>query len=209
MSAVDVALAPPSPSASESAEALCAAPSSPTCSVIAWADHQLRTRPQSAAGVVSFILTAVGEVVVQLAAGDSLDAGRMVRIAGVASCLAMFGTYYWYLLMDRAFPSEAGAHRARVIGRTTAKVVLEEAVFNPVFNTAYLTLVPLVLGQGLGAAALSWRTKFPAITLANLCVWPLANMFNYSPLVPSHLRQPIVAGQTLCWMTYLCLRMRG
>lgn len=84
-----------------------------------------------------------------------LDYGRAMRISCVTSGLSMFATYHWYKLTDRlAPPKEAG------LGAVAAKVISEEVLFTPLYNSMYLVGVPVVLGHGINAGLANWRMRF-------------------------------------------------
>jgi len=178
----------------------------------AFMDHQLRHYTQRTNAVMSALLTGTGELLVQALTGAPLDLNRALRVSTISGFLAAFGTYYWYKWVDRVTPSIVPKHYAgnkAKIAHVTTKVAMEEVLWNPIFNSVYLLGIPLVMGHGLSTALTSWSDRFISVTLANLCVWPLLNLLNYSPAMPTHLRQLVVAVETLVWMAYLCLRMRS
>ena len=84
-----------------------------------------------------------------------MNVGRAMRIATVTSCLTVFGTLRWYSMTDRiAPPKEAGP------AAVAAKIVGEEVLYTPIYNSIYLIFVPVVLGHGLGAGLASWKARF-------------------------------------------------
>mmetsp|Transcript_48043 Transcript_48043/g.109122 ORF Transcript_48043/g.109122 Transcript_48043/m.109122 type:complete len:361 (+) Transcript_48043:237-1319(+) len=130
----------------------------------------------------------------------NLELGRALRIGCVTSGLAMGATYNWYRLTDWAAPPRE-ANSITV----AAKIIAEEILFTPIFNSVYLICVPVALGEGVAEGLKSWSAKFKTVTYTNACVWPLLNMANYSKWMPSHLRQIFVNLENLCWLTYLTL----
>ena len=135
-----------------------------------------------------------------------LDFGRATKISCVTAGLTMFATHAWYQLTDRlAPPKDAG------LGAVAAKVISEEVLFTPLYNSMYLIGVPVILGHGVDAGLANWRMRFKvgdrapersnvtctAVRYITTCAFrsrTLTSLF----LSPRRRRRPNAAGRHVC-----------
>uniref|UniRef100_A0A8C5SVP1 Mpv17-like protein 2 n=1 Tax=Laticauda laticaudata TaxID=8630 RepID=A0A8C5SVP1_LATLA len=101
--------------------------------------------------------------------------------------------HYWYLWIDKINPRKGG-HQLKVV---VTKVAIDQT-FAPFFGGWYFIIMALLQGHSLGDGIDEFRDKFWDYYLAELAIWPAAQMFNFLYL-PSKYRVLFVNVMTLGW----------
>lgn len=105
--------------------------------------------------------------------------------------------HYWYFWLDKIIPGKE-AKRIKVV---MIKVVIDQT-FAPCFACWYFMGMGLLQGHSVAENLNEFRRKFWDYYLAELSVWPAAQMINFLFLHPQY-RVLFVNAVTLGWNIYL------
>ncbi|XP_061481979.1 mpv17-like protein 2 [Rhineura floridana] len=105
--------------------------------------------------------------------------------------------HYWYFLVDKITPRKGLEHFKVVV----IKVMIDQS-FAPFFGCWYFTMMGLLQGHSLADSLKEFREKFWDYYLAELTLWPAAQMVNFL-FLPPHYRVLFVNVVTLGWNMYL------
>lgn len=105
--------------------------------------------------------------------------------------------HYWYFWIDKIAPAK-GVKGIKVV---IIKVILDQA-FAPFFGGWYFLAMGLLQGQSVASSWNEFREKFWDYYLAELSLWPAAQMINFLFLHPRY-RVLFVNVVTLGWNVYL------
>ncbi|KAJ1734606.1 hypothetical protein LPJ61_000988 [Coemansia biformis] len=112
----------------------------------------------------------------------------------------------WHAFLNARFPLQAPATAARPLRSTAAavlkRIVADQAAFAPFACGAFVVGMGALEGLGLGELLERMRERYPRILLAGYCVWPAAQLVNFS-VVPLAYRVPFGSTVGLFWNTYL------
>ncbi|XP_032071068.1 mpv17-like protein 2 [Thamnophis elegans] len=115
----------------------------------------------------------------------------------ITGCSAGPLLHYWYLYLDKIIPRNE-VQRFKVV---ITKVAVDQTIA-PFFAGWYFIIMALLQGHRLADGIDEFRDKFWDYYLAELAVWPAAQMFNFLYL-PSKYRVLFVNVITLGWNVYL------
>ncbi|XP_062981873.1 mpv17-like protein 2 [Elgaria multicarinata webbii] len=124
------------------------------------------------------------------------DGGRTAHMF-ITGCSMGPLLHYWYFWIDKITPRKGIQHVKIVI----IKVTIDQ-FFAPAFGVWYFTIMGLLQGHSLADALNEFRKKFWDYYLAELTLWPAAQMINFL-FLPSHYRVMFVNVVTLGWNVYL------
>ncbi|XP_032999134.1 mpv17-like protein 2 [Lacerta agilis] len=105
--------------------------------------------------------------------------------------------HYWYTLVDKLTPRKGLGHIKVVI----IKVTIDQ-LFAPFFGCWYFMTMGLLQGHTVAASWKEFKEKFTEYFIAELTVWPAAQMVNFLFLAPRY-RVLFVNVVTLGWNVYL------
>lgn len=77
-----------------------------------------------------------------------------------------------------------------------AKVVVNQIVFTPVFNTYFFAAQSLLSGDGLTEAWERVKNTVPTSAINSCKVWPAITAFNFTYISAQY--RPLFAGQSQC-----------
>lgn len=124
------------------------------------------------------------------------DTGRAVNMF-ITGCTMGPLLHYWYFWVDKITPRKGIQHVKVVI----VKVAVDQG-FAPFFGCWYFTMMGLLQGHSLADSLKEFREKFWEYFLAELTLWPTAQMINFLFLPPRY-RVMFVNVVTLGWNVYL------
>jgi len=188
------------------------------CTVLA-AWQGARTRhPLALATACAFALYASADALSQCAAARrparstmTLDVRRLLRTGLTASFLSGFLAVFYFAWLDRAL-SPRGWHWARLAGggvRQLAqwasifgKIAVDVGVYEPLYDTCYITLQALLRGEGVHVAAREVRRKVFHVWKMAPRYWCVADLLTFG-LVPLRLRPTSNALLSIPWGMYI------
>uniref|UniRef100_A0A8D0C2M5 Mpv17-like protein 2 n=1 Tax=Salvator merianae TaxID=96440 RepID=A0A8D0C2M5_SALMN len=115
----------------------------------------------------------------------------------ITGCFMGPPLHYWYLWVDRITPKK-GSQRIKTV---ITKVALDQT-FAPAFGCWYFVVMGLLQGHTLSYSLNEFKEKFWDYYLAELTLWPTAQMINFL-FLPPHYRVLFVNVVTLGWNVYL------
>nr|XP_060610846.1 mpv17-like protein 2 [Anolis sagrei ordinatus] len=124
------------------------------------------------------------------------DADRMLHMF-ITGCTMGPPLHYWYVLVDKITPGKGMQHIKIVL----LKVAIDQA-FAPFFGCWYFTTMGLLQGHSLADSLKEFKEKFWDYFIAELTVWPAAQLLNFLFLQPKY-RVIFVNMVTLGWNVYL------
>lgn len=148
----------------------------------------------------TLVLTMIGDYCAQrLSARQSgerftLDLRRMLSVGTFGFCFMGPVLHYWYGTLDRIFGRSA-----------IQKMISDQLLFSIPFNSSFIIGVGLLEGGSLSDVTTSVRDKWWTTAKANWCLWPAAQMINFS-LVPKSFQIIYVNSVGFVWnvvLTYI------
>jgi len=118
--------------------------------------------------------------------------------AGVLAPIAV----YWHGTVVPALFCQWDPERPRT---ALAKAMLEQAVYAPVANTAFIVASAILDGQTSAAILNEWRTKITQVWGANVGFWGPLGLVNYK-MVPPQFRFLFAKCFSLIWIMFLASR---
>ena len=117
--------------------------------------------------------------------GDlSLVSGEhALALASIAFVISGWGGATWLRTLEGWLP---GRSDELVLKKTAA----DYTMWAPFANSCYLLLMPLLLGQGVEAAASTWQAGFGTAMGMEMAIFMPFNLFAFK-LIPPHLRPPV------------------
>jgi len=84
----------------------------------------------------------------------------------------------------------------------TTKVVVQQAVFTPVFNTYFFGMQAILTGQPPSGIVARIRHAVPESMVNSLKLWPAVTAFSFAFILPQY-RFMFSGIFAVCWQTYL------
>ncbi|KAF2457667.1 hypothetical protein BDY21DRAFT_275417, partial [Lineolata rhizophorae] len=129
---------------------------------------------------------------------------RALRAAAVGAVAAV-PAYRWFLWLGGGaldvFPAGRAAGRA---ANLAAKVLVNQAVFTPVFNCYFFGMQGALAGDGPAEVLDRLRRTVPASWANSWKVWPAVTAVSFA-FVPPQLRSVFAGVIAVGWQTYLSL----
>eukprot|EP00794_Sanderia_malayensis_P008066 gene8066-8929_t len=103
--------------------------------------------------------------------------------------------HFWYSALDRFIK---GSKHSNVF----KKLIADQLIFAPYSTGIFFMGLGTIEGQSLKTSVEETKRKFIPTYLADLAIWPAAQILNFY-VVPPHLRMMYINTVTLFWNTFL------
>ncbi|KAL9114033.1 MAG: hypothetical protein Q9227_001805 [Pyrenula ochraceoflavens] len=163
---------------------------------LTWFSHHSTHSPYRTQLATSLLTYLTGDLIAQnLDPSTDYDPLRTLRHLTIGALAAIPG-YHWFLYLGRHFN-----YASKLLSIST-KVVVQQVVFAPIFNTYFFGMQSLLSGGGISGAVERIRKTVPE-SVVNACkVWPAVTAVNFT-VVPVQYRF-MCAGAVAClWQSYL------
>lgn len=120
--------------------------------------------------------------------------GRAIVIGGVSS----IPSYKWFLWLGNNFN-----YTSKVLSLTT-KVVVNQALFTPLFNSYFFGMQSLLSGATLSDCAERIKNTVPTSWINSCKLWPIVTAFSFT-YIPIQYRSIFGGVIAIGWQTYLSL----
>ncbi|GJN82709.1 Mpv17/PMP22 family protein [Purpureocillium lilacinum] len=165
-----------------------------TRAVDGYANSQ-RKRPYTTQLIGAFVIYLLADLSAQRIGGrehDPVRTGRTVLIGLVAA----IPHFKWFVFLSRNF------NYASRTGSIATKVLVNQAVFAPTFNTYFFGAQALLSGEDLAATGQRLRDTLPPSLVNSFKVWP-ATMAVAFAFLPFEFRAIFSGCVAVGWQTYL------
>jgi len=158
------------------------------------------TYPLITKTITSGILFLTGDILCQSVENkhdieSKWDYPRMFRMTFFgAAFLGPFG-HLWYKLLDSKLPHTS-------TNSIIKKVAADQLIFGPIFNAAFLVIMPVLERKTLPEAIDNVKDKFVTVYAVECAVWPPLQAINFKYISPMN-RVLFVSGLTIPWNTFL------
>ena len=130
-----------------------------------------------------------------------LDLKRTLRTGTTASLLSGLLAVFYFGWLERTLGSEAG-HGLHAWLCLALKIAVDVGVYEPIFDTCYVTLQALLRGESLGQARAEVARKVPKVWAMAPRYWIAADALNFG-VMPLRLRPMTNALLSIPWGMYL------
>ena len=154
-----------------------------------------RQRPLAVAVGTSVTTYFLGDIIAQEVSGDPYNWKRTARML-LVGCVASIPGYKWFLFLGSHF--NYGGPALSI----TLKVLIQQVVFAPVFNTYFFGCQALLSGETWHGVIRRLKAAVPESILSSAKFWPLVTALNFT-LIPAHLRFGFSGIFAVVWQTYL------
>jgi protein Mpv17 len=162
----------------------------------------LTEHPIATKAVTSATVYTIGDVIAQKNTPDfsDLDYGRIARsmLAGLIGHGPL--SHVWYNVCDGFFADTL--HLSTVWWAFLPKVVVDQAIWGPIWNNTYLLLIGLMKRERLDVIWDDVRKSTLPMVLSGLKLWPAAHLVTYG-LIPVEHRLLWVDAVEIIWVTVL------
>ena len=167
----------------------------PVSNFITWFDRHQSTHPLRTQLFTSLAVYLAGDILAQNFDPAPYDPFRTARHLTVGAVASIPG-YHWFMFLGRHFN-----YASRVLSIST-KVVVQQIVFTPIFNTYFFGMQSLLAGAGIGGAIDRVQRTVPESMINSLKVWPAVTAVNFTFVLPQY--RFMCAGVVAClWQSYL------
>ncbi|KAL6715167.1 hypothetical protein ACLMJK_007431 [Lecanora helva] len=167
----------------------------PLSQVVGAYDRTQQRRPWIIQLSTSLVVYLCGDLIAQNIDGDEYNPARTLRhltIGGVSSIPA----YTWFMYLNSCFN-----YPSKVLSIAT-KVIVNQIVFTPIFNSYFFGMQSLLSGDSLNDAWDRITRTVPTSFINSLKLWPAVTAFNFTYVAPQY--RAIFAGVVAVgWQSYL------
>ncbi len=167
----------------------------PVKDFFSWFSRAQRRRPLTVAVGTSITTYFCGDIVAQEISGEPYDykrTARMLLVGGVASLPG----YRWFMFLGSHF------NYGSAVASIGLKVLIQQMVFAPVFNTYFFGMQALLSGETMHGVIHRVQAAVPESILSSAKFWPAVTALNFT-LIPAHLRFAFSGVFAVVWQTYL------
>ncbi|KAI5861979.1 hypothetical protein GGS23DRAFT_597996 [Durotheca rogersii] len=154
-----------------------------------------RARPWATQILSSVAVYAVADVSAQAISGKDYAPERTARNMAIGTVAAL-PMYWWFLWLSRHF--NYGSHAVSL----GVKIVVNQLVFTPTFNSYFFAAQALLAGEGVAAAWARVRGAVPVSWLNAWKFWPAVTALSFT-FVPPEFRAVVSGVAAIGWQTYL------
>ncbi|KAI1612298.1 hypothetical protein EDD37DRAFT_682289 [Exophiala viscosa] len=167
----------------------------PVKDFFSWFSRTQRRRPLVTTLSTSLTTYLLGDLLAQEIGGEPYDGVRTARMLLVGG-LASIPGYKWFLFLGSHF------NYASKWTSITVKVLIQQFVFAPVFNTYFFGMQALLTGNAPSVVLHRVVSAVPESVVSSAKFWPVVTALNFT-LIPAHLRFAFSAVFAVVWQTYL------
>ena len=167
----------------------------PVRDFFSWFSRAQRRRPLTVAVGTSVTTYFCGDIIAQEISGEPYDWKRTARMLLVGSVASLPG-YKWFMFLGSHF------NYASAFGSIALKVLIQQMVFAPVFNTYFFGMQALLSGETMHGVIHRVQAAVPESIFSSAKFWPAVTALNFT-LIPAHLRFAFSGVFAVVWQTYL------
>ncbi|EXJ89102.1 hypothetical protein A1O3_02166 [Capronia epimyces CBS 606.96] len=167
----------------------------PVGDFFSWLSRMQRRRPITTTLATSLTTYLTGDLLAQDMGGEPYDGARTLRMLAVGG-LASIPGYKWFMFLGSHF------NYASKWSSITVKVVIQQFIFAPVFNTYFFGMQAALTNQPPSAIIHRVVSTVPESLVSSAKFWPLVTALNFT-LIPAHLRFAVSGFFAVIWQTYL------
>ncbi|KAF6235354.1 hypothetical protein HO173_006550 [Letharia columbiana] len=167
----------------------------PLSEVFAGYARAQRQRPWTTQFGTSLVVYLCGDLTAQYIDGEQYNPFRTLRhltIGGISS----IPSYLWFVYLGTIFN-----YPSKLVSLAT-KVVVNQIVFTPVFNSYFFGMQSLLSGDGFSDAWERIKRTVPTSYVNSWKLWPAVTAFNFTYILPQY--RALFAGiVAVGWQSYL------
>jgi len=167
----------------------------PVTDFFAWFHRTQEKRPYTVQLSTSLIVYLCGDLVAQDVGGEKYDPIRTLRMLTIGAIASAPG-YRWFLFLGNHFnyPSQ--------IRSVAAKVVVQQMIFTPVFNTYFFGMQAILTGERPSGVLERIRKAVPISIANSIKVWPAVTAVSFAFILPQY-RFMFSGVFAVAWQAYL------
>mmetsp|Transcript_14801 Transcript_14801/g.30644 ORF Transcript_14801/g.30644 Transcript_14801/m.30644 type:complete len:234 (+) Transcript_14801:80-781(+) len=147
-----------------------------------WAAYNraLDESPLTAKAMTSLVGWALGDLLAQIfISGGAFDVKRFLTLSGFGVLYHGPSGHYFYNWLDSKIPGKDGKSVA-------TKILIDQAIWCPIFMTVFFTYLGLVAGDGFGTIGNKIKNDLFTACQGSWKVWPLVHAINFKYISNKH-----------------------
>jgi len=186
----------------------------PVTSFFNWFHRTQGKRPYTVQLCTTLTTYLCGDLLAQDIGGEPYDPQRTLRMLTIGAIASIPG-YKWYVKRCKRPEGTAvltdgdrflflGSHfnyASRSLS-IAAKVVIQQIVFTPIFNTYFFGMQAILTGEPFSGVLARIEAAVPVSIVNSLKLWPAVTAFSFAFIMPQY-RFMFSGIFAVCWQTYL------
>ncbi|KAJ4518868.1 hypothetical protein HRR78_001153 [Exophiala dermatitidis] len=167
----------------------------PVSTFFSWFHRTQVKRPYTVQVSTTLITYLCGDLLAQDIGGEPYDPIRTLRMLTIGAVASIPG-YKWFLWLGRNF------NFSSKVASIATKVVVNQAVFTPVFNTYFFGMQAILTGEPPSGIIARIKGTVPISIVNSLKLWPAVTAFSFWFIMPQY-RFMFSGIFAVAWQAYL------
>ncbi|EXJ86680.1 hypothetical protein A1O3_03633 [Capronia epimyces CBS 606.96] len=167
----------------------------PVTTFFNWFHRTQLKRPYTVQICTTLTTYLCGDLLAQDIGGEPYDPTRTLRMLTIGAVASIPG-YKWFLFLGRSF------NFASKPASIATKVVVQQIVFTPVFNTYFFAMQALLTGEPPSGIIARVQAAVPVSIVNSLKLWPAVTAFSFWFIMPQY-RFMFSGIFAVAWQAYL------
>ncbi|KAK5936949.1 hypothetical protein PMZ80_010887 [Knufia obscura] len=167
----------------------------PVTDFFGWFHRTQQKRPLTVQLCTTTVVYFCGDMLAQEIGGEEYDGQRTLRMLTIGAVASIPG-YKWFIFLGNNFN-----YASRWLS-VAVKVVVQQAVFTPVFNSYFFGMQAVLTGEPPSGVIKRIKDTVPTSIVNSLKLWPAVTAFSFAYIIPQY-RFMFSGIFAVCWQTYL------